>query len=200
MQRIELNEAEILSGYLSPAAQRALVAELRAVAGKAPFRQHVTPSGKKMSVRITAAGDYGWVSDRSGYRYEPSQSSGEPWPPIPPALLSLWSELANCERKPQCCLVNYYGEATRMGLHQDRDEKDFSCPVLSISLGDDAQFRVGGINRSDPTRSVWLKSGDIALLRGPSRLAFHGIDKIRFGSSSLLPNGGRINITLRVVD
>jgi len=87
-----------------------------------------------------------------------------------------------------------------MGLHQDRDEKDFSCPVLSISLGDDAQFRVGGINRSDPTRSVWLKSGDIALLRVPSRLAFHGIDKIRFGSSSLLPNGGRINVTLRVVD
>jgi len=200
MQRIELNGAEILSGYLSPAAQRALVAELRAVAGKAPFRQHVTPSGKKMSVRITAAGGYGWVSDRSGYRYEPSQSSGEPWPQIPPALLSLWSELANCDRNPQCCLVNYYGESTRMGLHQDRDEKDFSCPVLSISLGDDAQFRVGGINRSDPTRSVWLKSGDIALLRGPSRLAFHGIDKIRFGSSSLLPNGGRINVTLRVVD
>jgi alkylated DNA repair protein (DNA oxidative demethylase) len=200
MQRIELNGAEILSGYLSPAQQRALVEDLRDVAALAPFRQHVTPSGKKMSVRLTAAGDYGWVSDRSGYRYEPRQFSGEPWPPIPPALLSLWRELADCERSPQCCLVNFYGQATRMGLHQDRDEKDFSCPVLSISLGDEAQFRVGGPSRSDPTRSVWLKSGDIALLRGPSRLAYHGIDKIRFGSSSLLPHGGRINVTLRVVD
>lgn len=200
MQRIELNKADILPGYLSPDAQRALVDDLRKVAAIAPFRQHVTPSGKSMSVRLTAAGDFGWVSDRFGYRYEPRQFSGEPWPPIPTTLLALWDELAECERRPQCCLVNYYGEATRMGLHQDRDERDFSCPVLSISLGDDAQFRVGGLNRSDPTRSVWLKSGDVALLKGPSRLAFHGIDKIRFGSSSLLPHGGRINVTLRVVD
>lgn len=200
LQRVELNGITIFQGYLRPEEQASLVEDLRNVARTAPFRQFVTPSGKKMSVKLSSAGAYGWVSDRSGYRYSATQPDGQEWPAIPDRLLKLWNEVSDCARKPQCCLVNYYGEATRMGLHQDRDERDFSYPVLSVSLGDDALFRVGGLNRNDPTRSIWLKSGDLALLKGESRLAYHGIDKIRFGSSSLLPQGGRLNITLRVVD
>ena len=179
--------------------QEKLVESLRAVAQAAPFVQHVTPGGKPMSVKMTSAGDYGWVSDRRGYRYEPAQKNGDPWPAIPEGLLELWKSYANSDRMPDCCLINYYAESSRMGLHQDRDEADFSHPVLSLSLGDEAQFRIGGADRRDPTRSVWLRSGDIVLLAGKSRLAFHGVDKLRFGSSTLLKNGGRINVTLRVV-
>ena len=192
--------AELYRGYLSRAAQEALVETLRGVVALAPLFQPETPGGRKMSVQMTAAGDYGWFSDRKGYRYEPRHPLGGDWPPIPPALQDLWRDLAPQARAPQCCLVNFYGEAAKMGLHQDRDESDFSQPVISVSLGDEAQFRVGGQNRGDPTRSVWLKSGDVVVLTGPSRLAYHGIDKLRFGSSTLLPKGGRVNLTLRVVD
>ena len=101
---------------------------------------------------------------------------------------------------PDCCLINFDGEGTRMGLHQDRDEQDFSQPVLSISLGDEALFRMGNVERGGATRSVWLRSGDVVVMGGEARLRHHGIDRIRFGSSPLLPNGGRINLTLRVVD
>lgn len=200
MNRIEVNGAIMLAGYLNPEAQLSLVEELRRVVEQAPFRQYETRFGKKLSVRMSAAGEFGWVSDQRGYRYERTQPDGAPWPAIPQALLKLWDEVTECARTPQCCLVNYYGEATRMGLHQDNDEADFTCPVLSVSLGDEALFRVGGTDRKAPTKSVWLKSGDVVLLTGMSRLAYHGIDRIRFGSSSLLPKGGRINVTLRVVD
>ena len=152
-----------------------------------------------MSVRMTAAGRLGWFTDATGYRYEPRHPSGKPWPPIPSAILALWHRLTGLDRTPDCCLVNFYGEGAKMGLHQDRDEGDFSFPVLSISLGDDALFRIGGPNRRDPTSSLWLKSGDALLMGGAARLAFHGIDRTRFGSSRLLPQGGRINPTLRVV-
>ena len=152
-----------------------------------------------MSVRMTSAGRRGWVSDRRGYRYAERHPSGVAWPPIPGRVLSIWREVTGLARDPDCCLVNYYDEGARMGLHQDRDEADFSWPVLSISLGDDALFRVGGTERSDPTASHWLRSGDVAVLEGPSRLAFHGIDRVRAGSSTLLEKGGRINLTLRIV-
>jgi alkylated DNA repair protein (DNA oxidative demethylase) len=112
--------------------------------------------------------------------------------------LAVWERFAPGARAPECCLVNLYREA-RMGLHQDRDEADLSQPVVSISLGDEALFRVGGTERGGPTRSVWLRSGDVAVLAGPARLAFHGVDRVRAGSSSLVPGGGRINLTLRVV-
>ncbi len=194
-----LSGVRVLPGRIDPVAQAALVADLRAVARAAPFVTPETRGGRKMSVRMTAAGRFGWVSDRGGYRYAPQHPSGVPWPPIPPALLALWQAVVPAARLPECCLVNFYGEGARMGLHQDRDEADPTQPVVSISLGDAALFRVGGTERGGPTRSVWLSSGDVVVLEGAGRMAFHGIDRIRFGSSALLPGGGRINVTLRVV-
>jgi DNA oxidative demethylase len=196
---IDLKGVRILPGHLPAAAQHALVADLRAVAAVAPFFRPVTSRGKEMSVRMTSAGRCGWVSDRRGYRYEPRHPSGVAWPPIPAPVLALWQEVTGLDREPDCCLVNFYDAGARMGLHQDRDEADFSWPVVSVSLGDEALFRVGGTERSDPTASHWLRSGDVAVLEGAARLAFHGIDRVRAGSSSLLEKGGRINLTLRVV-
>jgi alkylated DNA repair protein (DNA oxidative demethylase) len=149
---------------------------------------------------MTSAGKYGWFTDPKGYRYIDRHPSGTPWPPVPPTALELWCELVSSERAPDCCLVNHYGAKARMGLHRDSDEADFSWPVLSISLGDPGLFRVGGPARSDPTVSVLLESGDVVVMGGAARLAYHGIDRIRFGASRLLPEGGRINLTLRVVD
>lgn len=197
---LDIRGVRVLPGWLDADAQAALVARLRDVAREAPFFRPETPRGKPMSVRMTAAGRYGWVSDRRGYRYEPRHPSGVPWPPIPDEVLAVWRAVTGLDRAPDCCLVNWYGEGARMGLHQDRDEADFAWPVVSVSLGDAALFRVGGTERGGRTASVWLRSGDVAVLEGESRLAFHGIDRIRHGSSSLLQQGGRINLTLRVVD
>ena len=186
--------------WLTPAEQSALVAELRNVARVAPFLSPVTPRGQPMSVRMTSAGRYGWVTDRRGYRYEPQHPSGVPWPPIPAPVLDIWRTVTGLGRDPDCCLVNFYGEGARMGLHQDRDEADFNWPVLSVSLGDDALFRIGNLARGGRTESLWLRSGDVLVMGGTARLAFHGVDRIAFGSSALLPGGGRINLTLRVVE
>ena len=200
MPRVALGGAVLYPGLLDPAAQAALVEDLRAVAAAAPFVRPVTPRGQPMSVRMTAAGRLGWVSDRKGYRYAPRHpGTGAPWPPIPAAVLALWRQVTGLRREPDCCLVNYYGEGARMGLHQDRDEADFSFPVVSISLGDSARFRIGGVERGGPTESAMLHSGDVLVMGGAARLAHHGIDRIAFGSSTLLPQGGRINLTLRVV-
>ena len=196
---VDLKGVRILPGYLDAEAQHALVADLRRVAAAAPFFRPVTRWGKEMSVRMTSAGRCGWVSDRRGYRYATRHPSGVAWPPVPARVLALWREVTGLDREPDCCLVNFYDAGARMGLHQDRDEADFGWPVVSVSLGDDALFRVGGTERSDPTASHWLKSGDVAVLDGASRLAFHGIDRVRPGSSTLLDKGGRINLTLRVV-
>ena len=196
---MDLNGARVLAGHLSFEAQQALLAEIRAVVAAAPLFRPVTARGQEMSVQMTAAGDFGWISDRRGYRYEPRHPQGEAWPPIPQALQALWRALLPSARAPECCLVNFYGEGARMGLHQDRDEKDLSQPVLSVSLGDDGLFRIGGAERRGPTRSRWLSSGDIVILDGTARMAFHGVDRIRFGSSRLLKQGGRLNLTLRVV-
>jgi alkylated DNA repair protein (DNA oxidative demethylase) len=153
-----------------------------------------------MSVEMTSAGRYGWVTDRRGYRYESRQADGVPWPPIPASVIAVWRALSGDDRLPDCCLVNRYTETSRMGLHQDRDEGDFAHPVLSISLGDDALFRVGGTERGGPTESVWLSSGDVVSLADRARLAYHGVDRLRAGSSSLFSRPGRINLTLRVVE
>lgn len=199
MPDLDLNGVLIRPQALDRSAQVQLVEVLRAVATAAPPYAPDTPYRKPMSVRMTSAGRFGWYSDRTGYRYVDRHPSGMPWPAIPPQVLDLWEQVTGLTRTPDCCLVNFYGEGARMGLHQDKDEADFSWPVLSISLGDEGLFRVGGTRRSDPTRSIWLKSGDVALLGGAARLAYHGVDRIRFGSSDLLPRGGRINLTLRVV-
>ncbi len=187
-------------GFLDRPAQEAMLADIRAVAEAAPFFAPLTPWGKPMSVRMTSAGRYGWFTDRKGYRYEPRHPSGAPWPPIPESVLAVWRAVSGWEGPPDCCLVNHYREKSRMGLHQDKDEKDFRAPVVSISLGDPAVFRIGGTERKAPTRSVILESGDVVAMGGDARLAFHGVDRIRFGGSPLLEEGGRINLTLRVVD
>ena len=195
----DLKGARIHRGVLDGPAQAALLEDLRAVVRAAPLVAPVTPGGRPMSVRMTAAGRFGWITDRQGYRYADRHPSGVPWPPIPAAVLAVWAAVADCPRAPECCLINFYGEGARMGLHQDRDEGDFTCPVVSISLGDPGLFRVGGTERGGRTASTWLHSGDVAVLGGPARLAWHGVDRIRFGDSGLLPQGGRINLTLRVV-
>ncbi len=119
--------------------------------------------------------------------------------PDPSAVLDIWRNVTGLARDPDCCLINYYGEGARMGLHQDKDEGDFEWPVVSVSLGDDGLFRVGGTERGGKTQSIWVHSGDVVVMGGAARLAYHGVDRIRFGSSKLLVDGGRINITLRVV-
>jgi alkylated DNA repair protein (DNA oxidative demethylase) len=158
-------------------------------------------SGHPFSVRMTNCGPLGWVSDASGYRYQPHHpDTGTLWPPMPAAVLAAWHELADYPQPPEACLINVYAPEARMGLHQDRDEQDFAAPVVSLSLGESCLFRVGGTRRSDPTRSFRLASGDAVVLGGAARLAFHGVDRIIRGTSTLLPDGGRINLTLRRVN
>lgn len=197
---LEVKGFLVHKGYLDPAAQAEMAAEVAAVAAAAPFFTPITPWGKPMSVAMTSAGRYGWFTDRSGYRYVERHPSGSPWPPVPATVLAVWTALVSAQREPDCCLVNRYAGTAKMGLHRDADEQDFAWPVLSISLGDAAVFRMGGPSRKDPTTTVLLESGDVVVFGGPARLAYHGIDRIRAGSSRLLPEGGRINLTCRVVD
>ena len=179
-------------GALCADEQAALVDRVLAAAAEAPFYRPVTPGGKPMSVRMTNLGPLGWVTDRSGYRYQPIHPvTGRPWPPIPDALTRLWEDLLGGPG-PDACLVNLYEAEARMGLHQDRDEADLTAPVLSVSLGDAALFRIGPAG-GGPTRSFRLSSGDVCALTGPARLAQHGIDRIWAGSSRLIPGGGRLN-------
>ncbi|TNF22797.1 MAG: alpha-ketoglutarate-dependent dioxygenase AlkB [Rhodobacteraceae bacterium] len=199
MTALVLRGVKVFKGHLSSEQQVDLLDAIRAVARAAPFCRPVTPGGRQMSVRMTSAGAFGWVTDRTGYRYERRHPQGMDWPPIPDPVRAIWDELAPGARAPECCLVNYYGEGARMGLHQDRDEADFAQPVVSVSLGDAGLFRIGNVEKGGRTESVWLESGDAVVLGGAARLVHHGVDRIRFGSSSLLPDGGRINLTLRVV-
>ena len=189
----------VFKEFLPSSDQLRLVKELREVAAQAPVFSPKPKSGKPMSVRLTAAGDFGWFSDQRGYRYVEHHPSGVNWPAIPDSIMAIWRAVAGAAPDPECCLINFYGEGARMGLHQDRDEANFDWPVVSISLGDDALFRVGGTERGGKTESIWLQSGDVAVMGGPARLNYHGIDRIKFGSSSLLKEGGRLNITRRVV-
>jgi DNA oxidative demethylase len=191
-----------LPDHFGRAAQEALVDDIRRVVEAAPLYTPAMPkTGKEMSVRMTNCGSLGWVTDKErGYRYQATHpGTGKAWPPIPDALLDLWRAVSEHPLPPQACLVNFYSGSARMGLHQDRDESDFSAPVVSVSLGDDCLFRVGGIRRADPTRSFRLRSGDVVVLGGEGRLAFHGVDRIHPGTSTLLKQGGRINLTLRRV-
>nr|WP_319514803.1 alpha-ketoglutarate-dependent dioxygenase AlkB [uncultured Cohaesibacter sp.] len=192
---------QYLSGYLDEAAQQALVAEIRALVAKAPLFTPTMPRwGRPFSVRMSNCGPLGWVSDKSGYRYQATHPvTAEPWPPIPQSLLDLWDVTTGYPLPPEACLINYYHPDAKMGLHVDNDEEDFDAPILSVSLGDDARFRLGGRERKDPTKSYILRSGDIFILDEEDRLAYHGIDRIYPGTSMLLKEAGRINLTMRRV-
>jgi len=189
---------QFLSNRLDGDAQQSLARAIMALAEAAPFYRPVTPGGKPMSVMMTGCGPLGWVTDAAGYRYQPTHPiTGQPWPPMPAMLTDLWAELCDPITPPDAGLINLYDAGAKMGLHQDKDEADFAFPVLSISLGDTAIFRIGGTRRGDPTASMRLASGDVCVLAGEARLAFHGVDRILAGSSRLIPGGGRINVTLR---
>jgi alkylated DNA repair protein (DNA oxidative demethylase) len=193
-----LSGFRLLSGRLDAAAQRGLADDVLALATDAPPYRPVTPGGRAMSVAMTNLGPLGWVTDAAGYRYQAHHPvTGAHWPPIPDTLTALWAELCDAETPADCCLVNVYGPDARMGLHRDADETDFRFPVLSVSLGDTALFRLGGLKRSDPTGQIRLSSGDVVVLGGDARRAYHGVDRIIPGSSRLLPGGGRLNLTLR---
>ena len=191
-----------LPRYLDAEQQSALLGEIRSVMVAAPLFLPMMPrTGKPFSVRMTNCGGLGWVSDQAGgYRYQATHpATGRPWPAMPAMLLELWEDVAGYPARPEACLVNYYPPDARMGSHRDEDEEDRTAPVVSVSLGDDAVFHVGGRKRSDAKRRLVLESGDVVVLEGPLRMAYHGIDRIVPGSSSLLTEGGRINLTLRRV-
>ena len=202
MSRLELGPGLVyVPGYLDRAGQERLLADLEEVLRQAPpFTPRMPRTGKPFSVRMTNCGSLGWVSDISGYRYQPEHpETGRSWPAMPAACLEAWSALGGYKHRPEACLVNLYGPEARMGLHQDRDEDTFEAPVVSLSLGATALFRIGGLERRAPTRSIRLSSGDAFVFGGPARLVFHGIDRVIGGSSDLVPGGGRINLTLRRV-
>jgi alkylated DNA repair protein (DNA oxidative demethylase) len=189
-------------GYLDRSVQELLLTDLRDIIRVAPlFTPRMPRTGKAFSVRMTNCGPLGWVSDQErGYRYQPTHpETVAPWPAFPPQLLTAWRELSSYPHNPEACLINHYAPDARMGLHQDRDEADFDAPVVSLSLGDTCLFRFGGTARGGPTRSIKLASGDAIVLGGVARLIFHGVDRIIPGSSMLLPEGGRFNLTLRRV-
>jgi alkylated DNA repair protein (DNA oxidative demethylase) len=188
--------------YLSRSRQEALVAAIRAIVADAPLFVPVMPgTGKPMSVRMTNCGPLGWVTDKErGYRYQPTHPvTAKPWPDMPQELMEIWNDVSGYQKPPQACLVNFYADEARMGLHQDKDEEDLEAPVVSISLGNACLFRVGGLDRSDRTLSFKLSSGDVVVLGAEGRLCFHGVDRIYPATSTLLKNGGRINLTLRRV-
>ncbi|OOY09135.1 alpha-ketoglutarate-dependent dioxygenase AlkB [Thioclava sp. F36-7] len=186
-------------GWLDLDEQKALIETLRGVVAQAPLFSPMTPYGKPMSVRMTSAGRFGWISDRRGYRYSETHPDGQPWPEIPQPILDIWEAVSGTPRAPECCLINFYGEGAKMGMHQDRDEQDFDQPVVSVSLGDDGLFRIGNRTRGGKTESIWLHSGDMMVMGGEARLLYHGIDRVKPGTSPLMPKGGRINLTMRVV-
>ena len=190
----------------SPAEQKKLRDEVMARLEQAPLYRPVMPdTGKPFSVEESNFGKLGWISDKSGYRYQPIHPMTEaPWPAIPQPLLDVWDEI-NAGPEPESCLVNLYRGGAKMGLHQDRDEKDTSAAVIGVSLGDEALFRIGSTfkngkwGRGGKTVGVTLSSGDVIAFGGVARLAYHGIDRIKPGTSRLLPGGGRLSLTLRRV-
>jgi alkylated DNA repair protein (DNA oxidative demethylase) len=200
-QWLPLSGLRLVPAFLDAQRQAALLGDLREVFRAAPLYSPRMPNtGKPLSVRMTNCGPLGWVTDEAGYRYQAFHpQTRRPWPPMPQRLLEAWNALADYPHPPESCLINYYDCTAKMGLHQDRDEHDFSAPVVSLSLGDTCIFRIGGTNRRDPTCASRLASGDAVVLGGQARLAFHGVDRIIPGSSTLLPEGGRINLTLRRV-
>jgi alkylated DNA repair protein (DNA oxidative demethylase) len=192
--------AVLLRGFAKPN-ESELIAALREIVAAAPFRHMFTPGGHQMSVAMTNCGNAGWVTDRSGYRYDGiDPESGKPWPAMPPPFRELALRAAAEGGfdgfSPDACLINRYEPAARMSLHQDRDEHDFTAPIVSVSLGLPANFLFGGIKRSDKPRRFRLEHGDIAVWGGASRLFFHGVAPLADGEHALIGRR-RINLTFR---
>ena len=196
---------QLHKGFLDRSAQEELAATVLSLLERSPlFAPQMPRTGKPMSVRMTNFGPLGWVTDKTrGYRYQGEHPvTGTPWPDIPEQIFAIWEAVSGWPDPPQACLVNWYGPGARMGLHVDNDEQAVSAPVVSVSLGDKARFRLGGPRRKDATRSFILSSGDVVVLAGAARAAHHGVDRIYPATSTLLPEDwrpGRINLTLRRV-
>ena len=191
--------ARLLRGF-TMAETPMLLAALETVAAVAPFRHMITPGGFRMSVAMTNCGRVGWVSDRSGYRYDPADpQTGQPWPAMPPSFLALARKAAAAAGfafEPDCCLVNRYEPGTKLSLHQDKDEHDFTAPIVSVSLGLPAVFLWGGTRRSDRPRRIRLESGDVVVWGGVSRLTYHGVAPLANGEHPATGRA-RINLTFR---
>ncbi len=192
--------AVLLRGFARPV-EADLIAGLRDIIEQAPFRHMQTPGGHQMSVAMTNCGGAGWVTDRTGYRYDGvDPNSGKPWPAMPPSFRALAGQAAAEAGfkgfSPDACLINRYQPGARMSLHQDKDEADFDAPIVSVSLGLPAVFMFGGLKRSDRPRRFRLQHGDIAVWGGPMRLAFHGVAPLAEGEHALMGRQ-RINLTFR---
>jgi len=191
--------------YFSPAQQEILIESVKAGVFQAPFYQPTMPrTGAPLSVVMSNFGPLGWVTDKeSGYRYETVHpKTGQPWPDLPDLLGNLWDDVTDFPARPEACLINWYKEdkASKMGMHVDNDENDLRAPVVSVSLGDPAMFRIGGPQRGGRTKGIKLFSGDVVVLAGKARLCHHGVSKVFYGESALVPKGGRINLTMRRVN
>jgi alkylated DNA repair protein (DNA oxidative demethylase) len=201
--RERLEEGAVLLRGFAATEAPVLLEEVSRIAGAAPFRNLVTPGGYTMSVAMTNCGRVGWVSDRKGYRYDPvDPDSGLPWPPIPKAFVELAvsaaAEAGFAHYNPDACLINRYVAGSKLGLHQDRDEKDAWAPIVSVSLGLPAVFLWGGKRRADPVRRLRVESGDVAVWGGPARFIYHGIAPLKAGEHPLTGET-RINLTFRKV-
>ena len=189
--------------YFDAAQQAALIDAVKEGVVQAPFYQPTMPrTGNPLSVVMSNFGPLGWVTDKvGGYRYEDAHpKTGAPWPELPQMLLDVWNDVSGSAAAPEACLINWYREGSKMGLHIDNDEKDTNAPVVSVSLGDPALFRLGGPKRGGKTHGLKLFSGDVVVLGGQSRQCYHGVSKIYYGQSALVPRGGRINLTMRRVN
>ena len=193
-------DAVVLRQYATKQAKD-LIETVYKITQQAPFRRMQTPGGRTMSVALSSCGDYGWVSDHSGYRYSPiDPQNGQPWPPMPDSFYQLAQTAAQeagfPDFEPDACLINQYKPGTKMGLHQDKDEQDFSAPIVSVSLGVPANFQFGGMKRSDKPVKIPLAHGDVVVWGGEARLRFHGVLTIRQAYHPLTSDE-RINLTFR---
>ncbi len=199
---VEVDGLSIYPGFLDRAAQQRVLDAVRDAIKRAPLYVPTMPrTGRPMSVRMTNCGPLGWVTSKDeGYRYQPTHpETGRPWPAIPSEIIGIWEQVAHYPAAPEACLINWYAPDAKLGLHVDSDEDDFDAPVVSVSLGDQAWFRIGGLKRRDPTRRIKLMSGDVVVMGGPARLIHHGIDRVLPGTSTLIGAPGRFNLTLRRV-
>ena len=191
--------------YFTPDEQTHLIECVKRGVERAPFFQPTMPrTGTPLSVVMSNFGSLGWVTDKeNGYRYEPTHpKTGNPWPPLPDLLAKLWKDVTEYPVQPEATLINWYKEdkASKMGMHVDNDENDLRAPVVSVSLGDPAMFRIGGPRRGGKTQGIKLMSGDVVVLADEARLCYHGVSKVYYGESALVPKGGRINLTMRRVN